>query len=413
MSGASDDAIAGALLLSAYGDALGLAHEAAGLRGEVGDPDGVRLGIVDHFRDPNPNPWNIWAPAELTAGVLGVVSDDTATKIALVEPWLASLRPDADSFAEDNFIDWLRHRRPADPVPWREAVAAEQARQWLHMYDQADGTAPPCGEGGASPSGSDGSGGDASSVGDDGDESPCFYRPGQPAMFGPFLYGGAALAFAGQPVGVVFDTFADLCRLDQAEGRGVSGVFACLVAAAADREIGEAGEVGLDTWLDRALDEAFTAWADADVPHLSEVENRCRWSLDELGRSSRDLDGRGFLYRMKSDLYDHPARAPQHDLKPFDPLLQLSQVLAILGYAGDDRPLAFRLAATSPGDSDTIAAHLGLILGAHIGTAAARSGRLSDALSTVERTTDSLFERETSSRVAAIRSLRAAISRPA
>ncbi len=143
------DRIAGALLLSAYGDAAGLPHEVGGgLDGEVGDPAREPLPVVDAFRKPEATPWNIWFPAERTAGMRGVVSDDTATKIGIVEPWLmldpsgvgsldsGATFPHADNPSFGHFLRGLRESGHLQPA---RQMAIAQAADWQSMFRAQQG----------------------------------------------------------------------------------------------------------------------------------------------------------------------------------------------------------------------------------------------------------------------------------
>ncbi len=367
------DRIAGALSMSALGDAIGLPHESRGLRGEIcaaaDTLDPFELPVADAFRDPQPNPWNIWAPAQRTANRRGVVSDDTAIRITIIEPWLADeLRRGRrlDTLTDRDWLGWLTRRRAPEGQPWREAMAHEHAQQWPAMYALADG--------------------DTAAQAPD----PCFFRTGIPVCFGTFLFAELALHHAHRPAVEVFDAFCDVCRLDQGPAKTCTALVAALIATAAGHasrpHLGELWEIVVADLTDQNR-------LDASVLH-----DLCLRPI-QLGQRSRHLGKHAFLARLKHDIYDHPD-APTHDLKPFDPTLQLAQLAACVAYADDDPMLAMQLLALGPGDTDTLAATLGLILGASLGHAACLNTPARDALHHVEQTTHALFDRSLNHRVA-------------
>ncbi len=370
------DRVRGALALSAVGDAIGLPCEAAGLRGEVsewpGENDAWPLPLADTFRGPEPDPWNIWAPAGATAGLRGVVSDDTAIRVGLVEPWLEHTREHGTPATEDGFIAWLRHR-PPDTVAWLERVTADSTRQWLGMFDGPDQASShaACGN----------------------DNTPCFYRPGEPACFGYFLYLGLALRDTALPAEDVFRKHADFCRLDQLHGRAVTGLLAAWLATTAQRD-SDSGLFG--TWTDTARR------IDAVVGLRPEVTTPLAFAVDELGVQNRSARPYEFLQMLKRRLYDAPPPTSDHSLKPFDPLLQLTQLLACLAYADGDGLLALRLLAHGPGDTDTLAATMGMLAGAQLGHERLLASPCAEALRTTDATTRHLFGRTLEQRVAAV-----------
>ncbi len=371
--GSFADRVAGALALSALGDALGLPNEARGLRGEISpwpdeNDDPWPLPVADTFREPESNPWNIWAPPEVTAGMRGVVSDDTAIKIVLIEPWLADARARGATPDEDDFIAWLR-RRPPEAEPWREAMAAEQARQWIDMFA--------------------GSTHDAAC--DPDEVAPCFYRPGEPVCFGPFLYLETALLDTGLSAPDVFRKFTGFCCLDQDHGHAITGMLAAWLCAV--------GRDGPQRPLLERWDETFTQIDAAEKlsPWRTKVLHDARWVLAGATPTSRpDV----FLDIIKRHLFELAPAECDHSLKAFDPQLQLAQMLACLSFSGGDGLLAMRLLAHGAGDTDTLAATLGLIVGAHLGYWALLNSPAGGALQVVEETTGKLFDRSLAQRVA-------------
>ena len=382
------DRIAGALLLSAYGDAAGLPHEVGGgLDGQVGDPGQEPLPVVDGFRKPEATPWNIWFPAERTAGMRGVVSDDTATKIGLVEPHLR-FNPDRweppgdaavigegfplggfESGGFGGFRVWLEHLvKPENPRP-PGPMALAQARDWIAMFAAQEAGTP---------------------------GRTVFYEPGVPVVFGPFLYQTLALSPASAEASLrqVFDRFAGVCALDEGIAKTVTGVLAALTAAAVDAPH---DEVRFGVWLRGMLEHLRGVVRGS--PGDEELVGRIDWLLQE---TSVGAEPDAFLAWMKRELYDHPERGPTRSsgLKPFDSLLQLSQVVACLLFGAGDPVRTMAVATNVPGDADTVPAFLGVVLGAWAGRDALMATPLGEGLAVVEATTAALFGVSTDERAA-------------
>ena len=350
-----NDRIAGALLLSMYGDAAGTPQEIAGLRGEIGDPTRDPLPIVDGFREGNPSPWNIWAPGDVTTGMRGVVSDDTATKIVMTEGWISAMPPAALPNDDRGFFAWLT-QRPTESAPWRESTAQIQADLWAGMdRTRQTGECPP----------------------DDG--QPCFYVQGTAVAFGIFLYQSLGLIWSED----AYTLAPGFCSLDQGEAGHAFGLLAGLTGLGTRSEglITEALQSGIDRWID-------TAGPDAPV-----LAKRVRWLVDEWIPTQSGLDEAAFLANLHTDLYDHPDHRASHDLRPFDPGMQAAQAVALLLYGQGDPARTMRVAANTSGDTDTVAMIVGLILGGFLGYDALMQSPLAEGLRTVEDSTEQLFER--------------------
>jgi len=296
------DRIAGALALSAVGDALGLPRESLGLSG-LASPIPLSaedwLPPAENFREPDPNPWNIWAAAQHTLGLSGVVSDDSATKIALTEPWLAS----TNEVSEASFQCWLETAE-LDSMP--RALASEYLSAW---DGQRRGV----------PAGS-------------------FYNPEFAVNWGPFVFGSVGLTRWFVP-----------CSLDHPNWGWCSRLFQDLLEAAIDGE----------TFRSRLESRAELLFA---------------WNVGAQG----DREG-----IWKAELVPFETA-----FRPFHPLVQLMGIVAALAAGEEDPMLALRLVATSAGDTDTVAAHAGLILGARHGLSAIR--RIPE-VSMVEAAVEKLF----------------------
>jgi hypothetical protein len=89
-------------------------------------------------------------------------------------------------------------------------------------------------------------------------------------------------------------------------------------------------------------------------------------------------------------------------LRPFHPGLQIAQVKAWLEVGNVDPLTALRACVLSPGDTDTVAAILGLVLGYRWGLTRLRlDGELAMLLDTVDTATQRLFHRTLAQRISA------------
>lgn len=165
-----------------------------------------------------------------------------------------------------------------------------------------------------------------------------FHVPGVPVNWGPFVLGSLALAGKVLP-----------CELD--EGYGVDTTRAYLRWCA--------GEELLDVVNPPLAGPVQSAIACADEP------------TDE-----------GFLNLLAG-------WSRERGVGPFDPLRQLGEAAAAVARADGDPERAIRLAGSIAGDSDTVASHVGLVVGFRTGLSGLRG--LETELQIVEETTQDLF----------------------
>lgn len=372
------DAVKGLLLLAAYGDALGAPHERNGLAGKIRDPHDIgplAMARAFHLPGANGQPWNVWADADAIPDVRSPMTDDTAFRLMLSQPWLATVVQEGRRFCEVDFTDWLRAARHDGEPPGLPAGVwgsrREQIDGWLEMYSAAD------------------------EKGQSG-----FFKFGVPVVFGLFQFFDLGVLWVNEAPERVWRVFRPFCRLDQGYAGVVTGVMATVLAHGTGKQIapevlGTAFRESSAAILQRLIRYEESA---SDREHLRLMEDL----LDEMWRfgvDHRRVSGYGFLSVLHDTLAHHP-RAPfnarEPALRSFDPLLFWMQIVACVAYS-DQNPLeALGLLSSTSGDSDTVASVFGATLGAWSGfrqlkqmTASGTS--LASELQLVERTIKTLF----------------------
>lgn len=330
-----DDAARGALYLAALGDSIGLPQETQGLAGGIGRPEllGRAASAADLPDDLFARPWGVWASREDSGPGRGVVSDDTATRLCLLQRWL---REDG-GLAAEGFETWLRRAAPGPAAP------TDVHRLWLDMLE-------------------------AARVG----RSAHFYHPGEPVIFGPFLFLEAALG--ERDPASTYARFSQICPLDIGYGKAVTGFLAAWLTAEA------AAARSPITWSERCLDEARWLLGEGlGGGTLTQAFEAAR----VLGASLRDATELEFAEGLRDRLlFDEsaPYAGPREGNRAFDPLLFFKQLVAAIAGAGADPPRALRALAGGAGDTDTLASALGLVMGAGLGFEALKYLRCGPAL---------------------------------
>lgn len=380
------DAVKGMLLLAAYGDALGAPHERSGLSGKIRDPGGVGpLPLARDFYPPGTKgqPWGVWADADAIPELRGSVTDDTAFRMILSQPWLDAVVKEGRSFCESDFTDWLRRARHDGEPPglpagvWRSR--REQIDGWLAMYSAAD---------------------------ENGQRG--FFKFGVPVVFGLFQFFDLGVIWVNEPSERVWREFRPLCRLDQGYAGVVTGVMATLLAQGTARRT--TPEIFGTTFRDYATEliQQLIRYEESasDREHLRLMENMLE-EMWRFGGAQRGISGYRFLAVLHDALSHHPGapfNARESVLRSFDPLLFWMQIVACVAYT-DQNPLeALGLLSSASGDSDTVASVFGVLLGAWSGfrqleRMATPNTPLASELQIIERTLKTLFNVDMSERV--------------
>ena len=356
------DRLRGMLLLSAYGDALGADHEAQ--REIHRDPFPHRL--PEQHLVANPDRWGYWATAaQLHPPVKGLTTDDTAFKLFILHPWLQQVLCGKSLFNETGFCQFLTQLKSNDIQPaWIRVPRNGQIESWLDMYRAADVQ-----------------------------EHREFFHPGVPVVFGLFMFLELAAFRTRYSAVENYLYFRDFTSLDQGYAKSATGFFSAItsVAFASDRDL------RFDDWLlheSKALcDELLTLKVDTDevATILRLVE-----SMTELGAGLRGQTGYEFMVAFEATVVD-PAHPPFMDIPfreaVFDPLRMLAEMYAAAAYAAGDPVRAIQPLAFGSGDSDTVCALFGILLGSWFGEKALRQHTHLDAdLTVVESLLQETFQ---------------------
>lgn len=345
------DRLRGMILVSAYGDALGAPWELRGLRGEVGSTaDGKTLRpLADYGRDgESASPFGVWIDPRNPANrrKTGLPTDDTSIRVALVHPWLCEVAGGRGALNEASFYDYLGRQRAPKPDDTEWETTRRKAAEAIRCMMEDAATLKRVGAGAFR-------------------RRPCnrFFFADQPIIFGPFLYLELNALFLCCDRKEVFRRASGFTGLDIGYGRYVSG----LLGAVMSRTIcGKKPGEGFFDFFFREMDAVFDAGYGAAGDRRMvrrEVDDARR-----IGLGLTPLDEDDFLRKLKDLVFDAPR---PKEIRPgfgnYDPLKFLRMFAAVVAYAGDDVAKALRLLACSVGDSDTMPALLGAIIGAWCG----------------------------------------------
>ena len=330
------DRLRGMLLLSAYGDALGADHEAQ--REIHNAPLPVRL--PEQTLVAEPDPWQYWATTrQLDPPVKGLITDDTAFKLFLLHPWLEKVLVGDSSFDETGFRKFLVELKSSDTQPaWIRSPRNSQIESWLDMYRAAE--VP---------------------------EASAFFSPDVPIVFGLFMFLELAAFRTDYSTAENYLYFRDFTMLDQGYAKSATGFFAAITSAAFKSDPVDR----FDDWL---LDEAKALTRellalDVDTDDVSTIL-RVVESMTKLGKGLRGQTPHEFMVAFEATVVD-PTHPPFMN-KPFeggvfDPLRMLAEMYAATAYAAGDPVQTLQPLAFGSGDSDTVCALLGILLGVWFG----------------------------------------------
>ena len=358
-----DDRLRGMLLLSAYGDALGSDHEQQQEIHSAPLPD--RLPEQTLVADTNP--WRYWATThQLNPPVKGLTTDDTAFKLFLLHPWIQEVQTHESSFDETGFRQFLAKLKTNEVQPtWIRAPRDAQIDNWLDMYQAADV-----------------------------DESSGFFSPRVPIVFGLFMFLELAAFRTDYSTVENYLYFRDITNLDQGYAKSATGFFTAITSNAFASD-------PADRFCDWLLRES-TALCDELLGHNVDTDEvstilRVVESMTELGKNLRDQTPHEFMLAFEAAVVEsaHPPfmnNSFQGEI--FDPLRMLAEMYAATAYAEGDPVRAIQPLAFGSGDSDTVCALFGVLLGIWFGENALRQqhANLSADLTIVERLLHETFE---------------------
>ena len=344
------DKLRGMLLLGGYGDALGAPHETSGIKGNAGDPASATQ--LPQFRDYGTNtadPWDVWQdPSKIDGDTLGMPTDDTSYRVAILHQWLTQLATTNDPPTEASFVSWIKSEdRPAADAPEWENSRHDQIRDWIEMFHDAtllarnpDNFVPSC-------------------------NNP-FFRKDVPVVFGPFMHLELAPVYASCSKQDVFTKFSNFGLLDQSYGRFVTGMMAAMMA---DALCANTEDKKFDEWFFQTAGDILDS--NLGYPsHRAVVKDHFQ-AAKQIGIDSQELSEADFMERLKQ-VFDEelpllPSQTERGDFRSFDPLLFLKMMAASVAYSDGDVQQALRVLAVAPGDSDTMASQLGSLIGAWSG----------------------------------------------
>ena len=362
------DALGGAMMLGAYGDALGGNFELLGMEGKTmaAADRTTTIAPFGKFYDAEQlagyqQPWGIWVNATAAPGVAGMVTDDTSFRVWLLESWLNATRPSAAA---------LR-----DQVALKTWMEKEEEALWAHETYDCDHVEPDGGQFqpyciNARRRGmlsdflvmSDLAGIGTPKKRTRGENK--FFEKGCPAAFGLYMFLEAAVAASAhmQPADA-FKTFFNMTDLDLEYGGLVTGVMMTMAVQAGQADSKEAfGPWFLATMADTLKEIA--ASHGAGLPSLALVGSR--YSLmTKLGSSVAGDDEA--LLAAWTRTYNDKTLTPQHKFRNSDPLLMLMEIGLFVAGTSTQPGHAVQLMAEAPGDSDTVASILGVVEGAYYG----------------------------------------------
>lgn len=300
-----ENARVGQSLFAAYGDVLGAPQE--GQTEPTPPPWPARLPRRD--MPAVPNPWGTWLTRELITKAAGVPTDDTSTRLLIVEPWREQLTAQAADATEESFLTFIRHLA-GQPLAAAslQGPRDQQIRDWLEMA-HAQAT----------------------------QQSACFYVPGRPVTFGMFLYGPVAGELPSD-----FASLYEFCRFDVGYARFATALFLRMLQEALALSPQAPEEVG--AWFGHSIEAIFSEAAALPQRSIHQDLNRFE-RLWEKGLKGVD----GTIEVM------------------FAPALVWAQIIAAVKAYPEDPLAIMRKLAFGTGDTDTVASFWGQLAGAFLG----------------------------------------------
>ena len=273
-----------------------------------------------------------------------MTTDDTAFKLFLLHPWLQEVFANGSGFEETDFRQFLPLLKSSEIQPtWIRTPRDAQIDSWLDMY-RAAGV----------------------------QETSGFFGPGVPIIFGLFMFLELAAFRTNYSPVENYLYFRDFTALDQGYAKSATGFFIAITSRAfastpADR---------FDDWL---LHESKTLCGEllSREVDLEEVATILRIveSMTELGQGLRGQTPHEFMLAFEAAVVD-PDHPPFMDDsfqgEIFDPLRMLAEMYAAAAYAAGDPVRAIGPLAFGSGDSDTVCAMFGTLLGIWFGETALR-----------------------------------------
>ena len=371
-----EDRLRGMFLTAAYGDAMGAAHEETREIHVAPFPD----RLPEQTLVAEPDRWGYWPTNDqLDPPVKGVVTDDTAFKLFILHPWLQEVLTNGSPFSEIGFLQFLPKLKSNGIQPtWIRTPRDAQIESWQDMYLAADA------------------------------EETCeFFIPTVPVVFGLFMFLELAAFRTDHSPAENYLYFRDFTLLDQRYAKSATGFFTAITSLAfasdpADR---------FDGWLlyqSKSLcDELLSLNLDSEEVSII---LRLIETMTELGQDLQGQTPHEFMVAFETAVVE-PTNPPFMNASfgenIFDPLRMLAEIYAATAYAAGDPVRAIQPLAFGSGDSDTVSAMFGVLLGIWFGENALRQHEnLNTDLTIVERLLQEVFQVDLNQHVALFMKLR-------
>ena len=343
--------------LSLYGDALGAPTE-----GSFNSVKIMDLKPAVYFHGHSANQWGMWAsPQSYKNASVGLVTDDSFYKAFVLQRyrlWMAinELPPTDLNFShflvsESNLLKRKNYPFHSENSSFQRMLTQHIA-DWLGMMQQmicpnqndycfAEANWAPA----LTPQQS-------------------FYQPGKAVCFGFFMFLPLVDHYLGLSDMQIFETFFHITNLDDHHAPLATGVAALVLAKALTHH---STEQNAAEWISDQFNKALTVAEASPSVHpehlqaLREVLNHVRKTADNIAPLNFE-QARKTLYQIRKTQLPYGVTG----LK-FDPLEFIHVLLTTLRYGNGDMEKSFLLIINSGGDTDTIAALLGLLVGAYYG----------------------------------------------
>jgi ADP-ribosylglycohydrolase len=349
-----EDKLRGMLLLSAYGDALGAPHE--------GKPPQFplcsQIPPTRSFYRQGDSPWWIWLPAEhIPDDTIGMVTDDTLYRLFVLYPYVSYVLKNELRHDEATFYSFLcaeAHLSQEGIIPdarlpnvfW--CHRRRHLQDWIKMFTAAQVTAQPA------------------TTDPQAETSYGFFSPGVAVCFGIYLYLPLVIAYLQESVQDIFTRFSQMTGLDQSHAAPATGIFSVILQEAFKQQSDSPED--FSGWFLSTINRCrhINAFAPDGISRFNfDRIYKCVDSLSYQPRNGLKSDlqeAMEWSYRLRQTGLPTGVSGLHHDSAEFLALMTLAVILF-----PDSPGMALVFLANCGGDTDTIAALFGLILGAYLG----------------------------------------------
>eukprot|EP01080_Neovahlkampfia_damariscottae_P011404 gene11404-4571_t len=195
-----------------------------------------------------------------------------------------------------------------------------------------------------------------------------FYKKGEPACFGLFLYLDFASILYKENEITVYKKMRNICFLDQYYAKEVTGLTSIFISEA--MKVQNKPKQKLNIWLNKIIKNYQNLLK--LIENKQEIENIKRiqkefLQMSLIGYSLKNENENFILIYYRERIYDNSQMTPQHSLKAHDPLTMIKLIIFSINYSDGDIIKTFRVLTSSIGDVDTVSFFFGTIVGAYYG----------------------------------------------